>query len=62
VIIKVLYKEITCCPECPYYQYHYYSNLCMNKDKGDSKVLETSIPKDCPLPNFRLDTEDDGIE
>lgn len=60
--IKILYREITCCPECPYYCKTYSGTVCNHLGRDNSNVLENSIPSDCPLPDMRLDTEDDSFE
>ena len=60
--IKVLYREITNCTECPFYCKTYSGAVCNHPDRGNSNILENAIPPDCPLPDMRLDTEDDSSE
>jgi hypothetical protein len=61
--IKVIYREITNCRECPFcFSLSTGGAVCSNKERRASVVPESLIPPDCPLPDMRLDTEDDSTE
>jgi hypothetical protein len=61
--IKVLYKEISTCFQCPYCVGKTHVPFCSNNDRGPrTTVSDIGVPSDCPLPDFRLDTEDDSFE
>ena len=63
--IKVLYREITNCIMCPYCQddqVEFGDQACTHPENALAEISETSIPPTCPLPDMRLDTEDDSSE